>query len=47
MFIDENKTTCVAKVIKCARKATGKYDNCYNIKHKAPLESHKQKHGLI
>ena len=37
-FVDENNTTCVAKVINCAGKATGKYDNCYNIQYKAPSE---------
>ena len=34
-FVDENIATCVAKVIKCAEKATGKYNNCYNIEYKA------------
>ena len=37
-FVDENNTICLAKVINHAGKATGKYDNSYNIEYKAPLE---------
>lgn len=36
-FVDENNSTCVAKVINRAGKATGK-DNCYNIGYEAPSE---------
>ena len=46
-FVDENNTTRVAKTINHAEKATGKYNNCYNIKYKAPLERSGKKHGLI
>ena len=37
-FADENNVARVAKVINRAGKATGKYDNCYNIEYKALSE---------
>ena len=43
----KNNTTCVAKAINHAEKATGKYNNCYNIEYKAPLKRSGKKHGLI